>query len=117
MRDIAVLLILLASTIALIGLVRLLTSLLSPDKKRIKAEVRVYFDDSDSCLEYTLGRMYSASAFKNADLHVAVVDCVDTDESRQWLEALKRKLRRDFDIVKEGENNGRLQSGDNKRHG
>lgn len=98
MRNLIITLILLTSTIALICLIRLMTALFRPQSKRPRVELRVFFDDTGGCLEYLLGRMFSAGCFRDADLQVTVIDCVNTDESRRWLDALRVKLRRDFNI-------------------
>lgn len=98
MRNLIITLILLTSTIALICLIRLLTALFRQQPRRQRVELRVYFDDTSGCLEYLLGKMFSSGCFRDTDLRVTVIDCVDTEESRQWLSALRVKLRRDFDI-------------------
>lgn len=100
MRNLIITLVLLTSTIALICLIRLLTVLFRPRLKRPRVELRVFFDDSGGCLEYLLGRMFSAGCFRDTDLRVTVIDCVNTEESRQWLSALRVKLRREFNIEK-----------------
>lgn len=104
MRDLIISLILVASTIALICIIRLLTDFLRPAAPRTRVDISVYFDESEGCLEYSLGKIYTSPCFRDADLRVTVVDCINTEESRRWLETLRVKLRRDFEIsAKEGE--------------
>lgn len=117
MHNLIITLILIAATIALICVIRLLTALFRTVPMRQRVDLTVYFDDSSGCLEYLLGKMYSSNCFRGADLWVTVVDCIDTEESRKWLKSLRVKLRRDFEIVKykEGEkceSTGKHQHGD-----
>lgn len=118
MRNLVITLILLASTILLICLIRLLTAVFKPRPSRPRVELRIFFDDAGGCLEYLLGQMFSAGCFRNTDLRVTVIDCVNTEDSRQWLSALRVKLRRDFDIVTlDGMDGEKCESASRRQHG
>ncbi len=106
MRDIIFSAILIAATVGLIYLIRLLSSDIGSECVRPRADMRIYFDRSCECLEYTLSRLYVCSALRELDLHVTVVDCIATPESRQWLLTLRTKLKRDFEIVTEEKSDG-----------
>lgn len=117
MRDIIIALILIAATISLIWVIRLLSADFHKECSRPHAELRIYFDQNCECLEYSLGRMYSSSALRETDLRVVIVDCVATKESRQWLGALKAKLKKDFEIVTEDESDGTAEHCNDKGNG
>ncbi len=107
MRDIIFSVILIAATIGLIYIIRLLSADFQNVCERPRADMRIYFDRSCECLEYMLGRIYSCSSLSDLNLRITIVDCIGTSESRQWLLALRTKLRRDFDIVLEEECDGK----------
>ena len=117
MKDIIIALILVAATIGLIYMIRLLTADFQSVCKRPRVELRIYFDQNCECLEYNLDRIFSCSALREVDLRVTVVDCVATDESCQWLKALRSKLKKDFEITLEDERDGTAEHCDDKRNG
>ena len=106
MRDVVFSAILIAAAVGLIFIVRLLTSDFRPSCPRPRADMTVYFDSGCECLEYILEKIYSSSALRGLDLHITVADRIATPESGQWLEALRKKLKRDFDIVPEEKSGG-----------
>lgn len=117
MRDIILALILIAATIGLIWIIRLLSAGFRTACSRPRVELRVFFDQNCECLEYNLDRMYSSAALRETDLRVVIVDCVATKESRQWLNALSMKLKKDFEIVTEDESDGTAEHCDYKGNG
>ena len=106
MRDFIFALILIAATIGLIYLIKLLSGSFGGTCSRPRVDIRIFFDKNCECLEYNLDRIYSCTALREVDLTVTVVDCVATEESRQWLRALSVKLKKDFKIVTEDESGG-----------
>lgn len=117
MKDIIIALILIAVTVGLIWLIRLLTADLRGVCSRPRVELKIFFDKNCECLEYVLGRMYSSAALRDTELKVTVVDCVATDESRKWLSALRVKLKRDFVITAEDESGGTAEYCNDKGNG
>ena len=115
-KDIIIALALIAVTAALIGIIRLFISAVKIPCKTPKAELRIYYDSDCECLEYTLERIYSCGELGQLDLRVLVVDRIGTEYSREWLKALRRKIKRDFKIVLEDESGGREEYGDGLRN-
>ena len=117
MRDIVFSMILIAATIVLIYIIRLLTSGLRSECRRPRVELKFFFDQNCECIEYNLDRIYSSSLLREVDLQVTVVDCVGTDESSRWLRALRTKLKKDFEIVMEDQSDGTAEYCYYKRNG
>lgn len=107
MRDIITASVLIAATVGLICLIRLLSSGLGSVCKGPRVDLIIYFDINCECLEYDLAKIYSCAALKGAQLSVSVIDCVGTPESARWLEALRKKLKKDFDIITEEKSDGK----------
>ena len=116
MRDIIIAIVLIAVTVGLIYIIRLLSASFQSLCNRPRAELSLYFDQDCECLEYTLGRLFSSAAFREVDIKLTIIDCVGTPESRQWLEALRTKLKWDFEIIGEVGQNGAPKCSDNKRN-
>ena len=117
MKNIVFAFILIAATVALIWLIRLLTSGLNSPCSRPRVALMIYFDKNCECLEYNLDRIYSSPALRDVELQVTVVDCVATEESSQWLKALGAKLKKDFDIITEDESDGAAEYCYDQRNG
>lgn len=117
MRDIIFAFILIAATIGLIWLIRIMSADFRGSCRRPRVELRVFFDQNCECLEYSLDRIYSSVALRETDLRVVIVDCVATEESRQWLKALSVKLKKDFEIIAEDESGGTAEYCDDKGNG
>lgn len=103
MKDLVITLALIAATVAVICLIRLLTLSFREVCRRPRAALRLYFDSDCECIEYILGRIYSSSAMKELELSVTVIDCVATEDSRRWLYELRKKIGKDFLIITEEE--------------
>ncbi len=116
MTDLLIASVLIAATVGLICMIRLFVSGKKSACSRPSAELVIYFDENCGCLEYILGRIYSCSALNDLDLKVIVFDAVGTEESAEWLEALKRKIKQDFTVILEEERDGRKEHGYNKRN-
>lgn len=117
MKDIVFTVVLIAATIGLIYLIRLLSADFRRVCQRPRADFKVYFDENCECLEYYLDRVFSCLELRDFDLRVTVVDRVGTLESRQWLGALRAKLKRDFYIITEDDSDGSAKDSDDKRDG
>lgn len=112
MKEILFTLILLAATVAMIALIRLIIGIQKPRCPGPKAELRIIYDENSECLEYTLGRILDSSALENMDLKIIIVDTIDTCESARWLAELRHKLGAEFIIESGGYPYTKPQSGD-----
>ncbi len=91
------------SALLLIGIVRILSASVNSrtNGKGPKAELRIICDEDAGCLEYILGRIIGSKELSELDLKIVLLDRICTDESREWLLALKRKTGADFEIESE----------------
>ncbi len=103
MTDIIAVIILAASTAALIGLIRLIIGSAAHGCKKPEASLRIYYDERCECLEYILGQILRSRAVSELDLRLTVVDTVNTPESEEYLIALRRRLNADFTVESGGE--------------
>ena len=92
-----------AATVGLIYLIRLFSAGLQGGCRRPRAELRISYGSDCECLEYYLGRIFRCPELRDTDLSVTVVDLINTGESRKWLEALRSKLKWDFEVITEEE--------------
>lgn len=113
MRDAILTIAVLFFTAALIYIIRLLTADRFSGCHRPRARFTVYYDYGCECLEYSLGRIYGSRAIGEYELEVEVVDMICTAESRQWLNELRRKLKKDF-IISEGKSDTAAGNGHNQ---
>ena len=70
------------------------------EKETLKpqAEIRIYFESDCECFEWLVSRMKEPKAVRDCKARLIVVDSVKTEESRQWLISLQKKMNGAFDI-------------------
>ncbi len=118
MRDIIITAAVLAAMALLIYSLKLLTAGANKGRcARPKAEFILFYEADCECIEYDLSRVFSSPALGGFELTVKIVDKINTDDSRRWLEALKEKTKRDFEIITEEERHGTANQSYDKRDG
>lgn len=65
---------------------------------RPKASLTVQYG-SDPCFEIKFQRLISSRLLRDFDVSISVIDTLNTDESRLWLESLSKKTDTQFDII------------------
>ncbi len=65
---------------------------------RPKADITIEYG-GDPCFEIKFQRLISSRFFRDFDVEISVIDTINTDESRLWLESLSKKTGMQFDII------------------
>lgn len=100
--ELAASVILVLITLAAVLLLSRVTAWAKVKEDKPKCRILIYYHNGCECFELKLERLISSSALSGFDADITVVDCIGSEESERWLEALRGKLDHCFDIQPEG---------------
>lgn len=98
--ELAAALILIASTLLAVLLIRVAAKYAGRLSKGCKpaTETVIYYSSDCECFESAMTALVKSSAARAFDLRIRVVDTEKTDRSRRYLAALRSKLKTEFEI-------------------